>query len=839
MRRMPRPLTATALAVILLGCAAASQAPAQPSTPGRPASLEDLLQREAFGRVRISPTGDHVVIERIAPWSRAPTYRYGASTEDVLSRVLVFDRTGAPVMELAGDDAGYTTGPFSPDGRRLVVFRLDAGAWRIGVMTVETGAVDWIGRAPEVPRLGRTVIWRSPDELLFIARGDGAPPLFMRLQATAMDTVEALWDRAREGREASSVYIPSGAFRDERTHHPPSRLMRHRLSTGQATVLAEGDFFDLALSPDGKRLAAVRDGADIQYDADTPLAGGEPARRRRLAIVDLDDGGVREPLPGQDLASHLLGWSDDGRLLVFARADGSRFEEGRFRIIGGDGARTVETGDETPAIERSFDGIPLAWGGWRGDRPVLRLRQADGQAVWRWGPGDAFTPVVEPEEPLLHLGGRLWIRRADGLHALEGPDVLPGRPVAAASAGPAGLGDGGDRAGRNPDPDEWTGAALVNGGGCDLLAPRRACLAPADPGDVRLAASPDGAFAIDRRRSAAGSVSLLLRTRDTERVLGVVNAAYDRLVWGDTHPVRHAGPDGETLTSWVLTPPGWTGAPPPAVVLIYPGAGYGGVPSRMRPGARDLYLAPHQLAAAGYAVLMPSLPLGPERPVTLEGLEDRILEIVDRAADAGLLDGRRVALAGHSYGAYGALTVATRTDRFCAVIAANGHADLAQAAAAKLPWRASPQEGPGLIGMNGWLELGQAGQARPFASAPLQYAANSPLYASARLRTPVLLVESDTDGNRMGALFASLYRQNREAALLTYFGEGHVSYSPANLRDFDGHIRRWLRRYLGPGFEAPGPVAGPDLDDGGDEEAVGCRVGDQPLRREAGLDRRG
>ena len=65
-------------------------------------------------------------------------------------------------------------------------------------------------------------------------------------------------------------------------------------------------------------------------------------------------------------------------------------------------------------------------------------------------------------------------------------------------------------------------------------------------------------------------------------------------------------------------------------------------------------------------------------------------------------------------------------------------------------------------------------------------------------------------------LFGVLYRLDREAALLTYYGEGHVLASPANLKDLHAHILDWLARYLGPPAGDPAlPVARPGLQDGG------------------------
>jgi dipeptidyl aminopeptidase/acylaminoacyl peptidase len=44
--------------------------------------------------------------------------------------------------------------------------------------------------------------------------------------------------------------------------------------------------------------------------------------------------------------------------------------------------------------------------------------------------------------------------------------------------------------------------------------------------------------------------------------------------------------------------------------------------------------------------------------------------------------------------------------------------------------------------------------------------------------------------------FSALYRQNRRAEFVRYWGEDHVLNSPANIRDMWQRIYAWLDRYL-------------------------------------------
>lgn len=206
---------------------------------------------------------------------------------------------------------------------------------------------------------------------------------------------------------------------------------------------------------------------------------------------------------------------------------------------------------------------------------------------------------------------------------------------------------------------------------------------------------------------------------------------------------------------------------------------------------------PAVISAAGYAVLIVSLPLAPGENRPAAGIADRILVAVDAAGDLGLVDPGRIALIGHSFGGYGVLSVVAQSDRFSAVIASNGYPDLSLSMQLPPFFRVAPEEGVPVGQMIGWGETGQA-SIGDFAATPQAYVEASPLYHVETIRTPTLLIESDLDTSRMGSLFGALYRRNREAGLLTYFGEGHTYASPGNLRDLHTRILDWLGRYLGP-----------------------------------------
>ena len=80
-----------------------------------------------------------------------------------------------------------------------------------------------------------------------------------------------------------------------------------------------------------------------------------------------------------------------------------------------------------------------------------------------------------------------------------------------------------------------------------------------------------------------------------------------------------------------------------------------------------------------------------------------------------------------------------------------------------------------------------------------RYLRNSPITQAGRVTTPVLIVQGDLDYvpiQQGEEFFTALYRQNKPADFVRYWGEGHVLESPANIEDVWKRIFAWLERYL-------------------------------------------
>ena len=131
-----------------------------------------------------------------------------------------------------------------------------------------------------------------------------------------------------------------------------------------------------------------------------------------------------------------------------------------------------------------------------------------------------------------------------------------------------------------------------------------------------------------RTTDAQGVTRLLRLGPDGPSQLAALNDHLAQVEPARIAPVRHAGPDGAPLTSWLYLPA--SGAPRGLVVIPYRGAVYPAPPALYAPGAVNTYRNAQILVGAGYAVLAPSLPYDAARTAWLEGQGFRVRRFTTR-----------------------------------------------------------------------------------------------------------------------------------------------------------------------------------------------------------------
>jgi dipeptidyl aminopeptidase/acylaminoacyl peptidase len=785
-------------------CALALACP--PAAKAEPLTLDTLLGLETFGRIAMDPSGTVGIFEERR--ARGDLPRYDLQPEGALRYARLYridmDAPGRvrPLLAMEAD-AGYTAGPFSPDGRRLVIFRLQGLTFRLGVVDLQSETVAWTDLSPETGAWGRAVQWISGTEFLVLGMPDGGlPPRLDDLITTQMQLPDH-WARAARG-EAAFVSVAGDAPDRER---PMRALWRVDGRTGRATLLSQGPFLDFEASPDGRHAALLKDGPLLPPpDQETAT---EYRRARSLRLVDTRSGAAVDPVGAKDISTSLLAWSPDSSALLVARVGSDP-----ARLLAVSPAGAVE--DRTPPGVRpdtavDMFGSPTAHAGWLAGDVVVRGRR-DGHMGWHLQRDDTVLSIgglSERARVVAHGAGAALFADRGRIVRLRSDRTLEDLGPAAALSRP----DGplGHRA--RTDPMGADNAALSAPG-------ERLCRVTADARPRTCVSADTGASVSWTRRisiqhGAEGRAQNQLEVRDENgaEVVWRLNPELDEV---DVPAARRvSGPDGSS--GWLYLPDAASGRPPPVIVIPYPGKTYPVPPRNMRPEAVQMTLNGELLVAAGYAVLYPDLPTTGEPS---EGLADRILAVVDAAAADDLFDPDRIGLWGHSFGAWAAVLSASQSPRFSAVVALNGpyHPPLALAGLSPHQ-RMRGENHEDAIGGARWLETGQAGMLRPYWADPERYGRASAFERADRITAPTLLIHGEMDilAGQAELMYAALVRLNRPVALTYLFGEDHSIHNPGNARIYYEQLTAWFDRHLRPGdprsdvaIAAATPLSAPD-----------------------------
>lgn len=788
---------------------------ADPTSP-TPFTVEDLLHLEEFGQTALSPREDSAVFERLGPVDGIPSHEHDYWDRLLRSELFVVPdlETGEVRRMLAPEEGnGHALGPWSSEGDRVVLYRLKDRRFSLGIAEPRTGAVRWANFTPELAFWGRAAIWQSPEQLLVLATDDEPAPWLLRAGWTAADRLPKLWERARRGDEAARTVIGSGRFADLTPQAASGRLMRVDVATGREEVLATGRFYDMELSPNGRYLALAAYAEDVGFDPQQPFLQGDFSQRRALTILDLQTGAIWRPAPEESLSPHLLSWSADGEtLLAFLRPAKRAAVDGRLmRFRPADGQATVvPLHGYGPAISESGLRTPVVSADWLGETPVLFAQTRAGRKDWV-ALGEAGAEVLtsalsNPGSRLLAVTRSRIVVSSDGRAWSVGPSAAPqdlGDVVETKAADHEVVFNRGQRF-------AFTGAPRRN-----WVAVRRG--AALQRVDIETGASIGPASPLEGDVRAMGETKALTLAEDpsaSRRLVGpggttiaVVNAVLAQRSLSHPIPVAHVSRTGRRLTSWLYRPVDNPHAP--LIVVPYPGASVSPEPRDRLNAAASVQL----MTGRGYAVLLPDLSDIGRPPDPASGIATAILAAVDAAALTGGFDRSRLILWGHSFGGFSVMAAASQSDRFSAVIAANGAYDLPSAwGSFSLARAVAPELGLSIRSTAGLVETGQFGLGGPPWSSPQAYVANSPLFAADRIQAPVLLVTADRDYVAPGQaeeMFSALYRQGKDAVLLTYRGEGHVLASPGNIRDYYAMIWAWLDRVMAT-VKAPGPTPAPN-----------------------------
>jgi dipeptidyl aminopeptidase/acylaminoacyl peptidase len=652
---------------------------------------------------------------------------------NALVLVSVEDGSSRPI-ELPGDFR-LSASAWSPDGTRVALARtLDEGI-ELWILERESGEVRRLLGPVLNALLGEPFQWDADGRALYVRR---VPP--DRGETPAPPDVPA----GPLVQESSGPARPARTYQDLLSSPHDEALFDHyatsewvRLSVADGTiepVLPAGIWAGLEPSPDGRHLLATRYKRPYSYQ--TPLY----TFPREIDVVDrsgrlvhrlVDRTEATPPPIGRDMVlpgPREIQWRADApATLVWTEA-----------ADGGDARAEAAVRDRVLMLAAPFDGEPILlvaldqrfasanWG--RGDLALVRSAWQTNSRTRTW--------IVRPDEP---GEPRLLFD-----HSLEDRYAHPGVPLSE----PAGNGhrlllfDEGDDAiflaGEGASPTgvhPFLDRLALDGGKGERLWQ---CEDPRYEGVVALLSVADRRL-LTRRESAEEPPNYFVRELGggEARPLTRFPDPAPELAGLRRELLTYTRADGVPLSAVLLTPPGYEAGrdgPLPLLLWAYPreyrdAAAAGQVsesPHRFsRPaGASHLFLL-----TQGYAILD-----GPAMPIVGEGetepndsyreqLVASAAAAVEKVVAMGVAERGRIAVGGHSYGAFMAANLLAHSELFRAGIARSG-------------------------AYNRTLTpFGFQAEPRSFWEAPETYLGMSPFAHADKIRQPLLLIHGAEDDN--------------------------------------------------------------------------------------------
>jgi dipeptidyl aminopeptidase/acylaminoacyl peptidase len=706
--------------------------------------------------------------------------------------------TNLRLMTVAGsgseDVAGLPGSPrienirWSPDGGHVSFTHATSDGLELWVLDVEAARARRLTGRRLSLTAGNAPSWLDGRTLVaaFVPEGRGAEPLAPPVPAGPVIEESA-------GREA-----PARTYQDLLQNPYDESLFDHYLTVQLARIGLDGDVtplsdpgivWDFSPSPDGRYLLVAW--------VHRPYSYRVPVYRfpQRVEILDRNGNLVHEvaDLPLQEEIPMAFGSVATGPRSFNWRADAPATLLWVEAQDGGDARIETEVRDKVFLLNAPFDGaseelaslclryVGIQWG----DEDLALVFESWWKTrqlkVWRLSPDD---PSIEPS---------LMIERSfeDRYSDPGSPDTRRnefGRSVIRRSADGGSIfliGQGASPDGDRPFLDRY-----------DLETGETARLFHSEaPWYERPVSVLDdaGASVLTRRESPENPPNYFVRDLDSGELEQVTAFPHPAPQLKDIRKelVRYQRADGVDLTGTLYLPPGWEPEDGPLPVLMwaypteYKSADAAGQvtdsPFRfVRASAWSAYI----WTLVGYAVLDdPSLPIigeGDEEPndTYVEQLVAGAKAAVDELVRRGVGDQHRMAIGGHSYGAFMTANLLAHSDLFAAGIARSG-------------------------AYNRTLTpFGFQAEERTYWEAPEIYYSMSPFMHADDVDEPILLIHGEMDNNsgtfpmQSKRYFAALKGLGATARLVVLPYESHGYRSRESLLHMLWEQQEWLDRYV-------------------------------------------
>ena len=794
-------------------------------------TLDSVLRNQGkVGRVLHHRNGK-VYFEYVRPIDDAPKYLPHGIREmiwDGSKTLLVLDpmkQTLPSVMFAQEEDAAYLFAdpePISPNQNFIGVLKLVGWSLVPGIFDVQTGTATFFEDIFVYNNiLFPTFSWLSDNEILLLTKeqpGDFDRRLSIRGHGP-QEQARAREDAWRRKSVTASV-LGAGKYSRPEGATPSISLVKIDIRSGERKVILTGPRLGmnlLSLSPSKRFLFTSYLGSN------QVISDGQNAHRSsafRHVVIDLSNLEVVDLSEKHSVRNTPYSWSPTKDQLLFtSEAHSDVSGEATFYVLD----------PHTQSVRsHAVSGVALS----RGSKEAIKRRSRRYlRASWLNDEVFVFAQTTENDARIDWVGVNT---RGDSTVLTKKMAKIPDRPIARSEEEFFFLVDG-DVVGVNSDGEmrnltenfsplrvqefyrKGTGYDIPQFVGklprieevvfvaetmgrehivfLDLSGSVTAALGiPADNTDLHTASQAAISFSVHQDGRSSEFHHVAATTEDTSNEQSSVWGYNGHLegveTTGDPYRIEYSGPGGQTLFGWLFLPPGFTAdreSKNPLVVIAYAETIY---PDQFSDDF-DFYDNPWSVAShgpisvqlytsAGYAVLLPSIPLNWAPSDPLVDMMPLINGALDASIDTGYVDESRLALAGHSFGGYTALSVAVQSNRFDAIIAAAAPSNLvSRHGSFAEPERFHKRGVSPSVDAQSRMAVG------PWVDEE-RYIRNSPIFHAENVNTPLLLIHGDLDHVAMAQaeeMFTALAQQDKDSQLVRYWGEAHSIYQPQNRRD--------------------------------------------------------
>lgn len=260
--------------------------------------------------------------------------------------------------------------------------------------------------------------------------------------------------------------------------------------------------------------------------------------------------------------------------------------------------------------------------------------------------------------------------------------------------------------------------------------------------------------------------------------------------WGTIEPVQWTSLSGEKLNGLLVKPEDFDPDKQYPMIVNFYEKQSDGLHVHRSPDFHRSTINYTIYASRGYLVFSPDITYRTGYPGA--SAYDDIVSGVNALIERGIVDPKRIALQGHSWGGYQAAYLVTRTNLFACAEAGAPVANMTSAYGG-IRWESGLSRAfqyehqQSRIGGNLW-------------EYPMRYLENSPLFALDKVQTPLLILHNDKDGAvpwyQGIELFSGLRRLGKPCWLLNYNDEPHWPVKLQNRMDFQRRMQQFFDHYL-------------------------------------------